>query len=86
MSFLTTIYAQQQNDPCSFTTSYGLRFYEEGLFSSPTNFSSSNPSFPDLARWRHTLENIPEIVDINKTLLLSSFSPDDQALMTSSAG
>ena len=22
-------------------------------------------------RWRHTLENIPEIVDINRTLLLS---------------
>ena len=50
-------------------TVYG--YYKEGLFSTPTNFSSSYPSFPDLARWRHTLENIPEIVDINRTLLLS---------------
>ena len=86
MSFLKTTYAQQQPDPCSLTTSYGLRFYKEGLFSTPTNFSSSNPSFPDLARWRHTLDNIPETMDINRTLLLSPCSPDDHALMTSSTG
>ena len=86
MSFLITMYAQQQPDPCSLTTLYGLRFYEEGLFSSPTNFSSSNPSFPDLARWRHTLENIPETTDINRTLLLFPCSNNDHALMTSSAG
>ena len=86
MSFLITTYVQQQNDPCSPTTSYGLRFYEEGLFSTPTNFSSSHSSFPDLARWRHTLENIPEMTDINKALLLFPCSPDDHALMTSSAG
>ena len=86
MSFLKTIYAQQQQDPCRLTTLYGLRFHEEGLFSTPTYFSSFHSSFPDLARWRHTLEDIPEMTDINKALLLFPCSPVDHALMTSSAG
>ena len=66
-SFLTTIYVQHQQDLSSFTTSYGWRFHKEGFFTTPTNFSSFYPSFPDLARWRHPLETIPEIVDINTT-------------------
>ena len=52
------------------TTSYGLRFYMEGLFSTFYFSTSSHPSILDLARWRHAQDNTTEMRS-NKTTCCS---------------
>ena len=63
----STLYKPNSRRMDQVTTSYGLRFYMEGLFSTFYFSTSSHPSIPDLGRWRCAQDNISEVVSIIKT-------------------